>query len=49
MNGHWTKWSARLALLAIALAAGTLGLVLNVAHGLKAGLAAGRAESGLAV
>lgn len=37
----WVKWSTGLALLAIALAAGTLGLVLNVAHGLEAGLAAG--------
>jgi hypothetical protein len=41
MTGNWTKWTAGLALLAIALAAGTLGLVLNVAHGLEAGLAAG--------
>jgi hypothetical protein len=38
---NWTKWTAGLALLAVALAAGTLGLVLNVAHGLEAGLAAG--------
>lgn len=38
---NWTKWLAGLALLAIALAAGTLGLVLNVEHGLEAGLAAG--------
>jgi hypothetical protein len=38
---NWTKWLAGLALLAIALAAGTLGLVLNVSHGLEAGLAAG--------
>lgn len=37
----WMKWLAGLALLAIALAAGTLGLVLNVTHGLEAGLAAG--------
>jgi hypothetical protein len=41
MIGNWTKWTAGLALLAIALAAGTLGLVLNVAHGLEAGLADG--------
>lgn len=41
MKGNWTKWTAGLALLAVALAAGTLGLVLNVAHGLEAGLAAG--------
>jgi hypothetical protein len=41
MMGNWTKWTAGLALLAVALAAGTLGLVLNVAHGLEAGLAAG--------
>lgn len=41
MTGNWTKWTAGLALLAVALAAGTLGLVLNVAHGLEAGLAAG--------
>jgi hypothetical protein len=41
MTGNWTKWSAGLALLAIALAAGTLSLVLNVAHGLEAGIAAG--------
>jgi hypothetical protein len=41
MTGNWTKWTAGLALLAIALAAGTLGLVLNVAHGLEAGLVAG--------
>jgi hypothetical protein len=38
---NWTKWTAGLALLAVALAAGTLGLVLNVAHGLEAGLAGG--------
>lgn len=38
---NWAKWSAGLALLAIALAAGSLGLVLNVSHGLEAGLAAG--------
>jgi hypothetical protein len=41
MSGNWTKWTAGLALLAVALAAGALGLVLNVAHGLEAGLAAG--------
>lgn len=41
MKGNWTKWTAGLALLAVALAAGVLGLVLNVAHGLEAGLAAG--------
>lgn len=41
MSGSWTKWMAGIAVLAIALAAGTLGLVLNVAHGLEAGLAAG--------
>lgn len=35
------KWAGGVTLLAIALAAGTLGLVLNVAHGLEAGLAAG--------
>jgi len=38
---NWAKWTAGLALLAIALAAGTLGLVLNVSHGLEAGIAAG--------
>jgi hypothetical protein len=37
----WMKWLAGFALLAIALAAGTLGLVLNITHGLEAGLAAG--------
>ncbi len=41
MTGNWTKWITGLTLLAIALAAGTLGLVLNVAHGREAGLAAG--------
>ena len=38
---NWTKWAIGLALLATALAAGTLGLVLNVTHGLEAGTAAG--------
>ena len=38
---RWAKWVGGLALLAIALAAGTLGLTLNVTHGLEAGLAAG--------
>lgn len=37
----WVRWGAGLALLTIALAAGTLGLALNVTHGLEAGLAAG--------
>jgi hypothetical protein len=37
----WAKWAGGLTLLAIALTAGTLGLALNVAHGLEAGLIAG--------
>jgi hypothetical protein len=37
---RWAKWSGGLALLAIALAAGCLGLTLNVMHGLETGLAA---------
>jgi hypothetical protein len=37
----WAKWAGGLTLLAIALTAGTLGLVLKVAHGLEAGLVAG--------
>lgn len=38
---RWGQWATGGTMLAVALTAGTLGLVLNVSHGLEAGLAAG--------
>jgi hypothetical protein len=37
---RWAQWSAGLGLLAVAVTAGGLSLVLNVSHGLEAGIAA---------